>query len=252
MANPKNTFLTKERQEKADDAMKVQRMRERDSISKGRTRDIKLSKPGAPYYRDDSSDTPDEAVVRAKGQGKYMSDEVGPLASKLDEGVLAPAARTLKNVMAGKRGEEVLKDIDGDAYYKRRTKEEGDKAVSSYRGAKENQKEYGMKKGGMAKAYAKGGDVQSESSKLDQKNAEMDKAQEEGYKRYLADQEQKKKENIESRKTMPMLRFGLDMLRGDSKEQKEQKKAKGGAIKSSASARGDGCAQRGKTKGRMV
>jgi len=148
MANPKNTFLTKERQEKADDAMKVQRMRERDSISKGRTRDIKLSKPGAPYYRDDSSDTPDEAVVRAKGQGKYMSDEVGPLASKLDEGVLAPAARTLKNVMAGKRGEEVLKDIDGDAYYKRRTKEEGDKAVSSYRGAKENQKEYGMKKGG--------------------------------------------------------------------------------------------------------
>ena len=31
-----------------------------------------------------------------------------------------------------------------------------------------------------------------------------------------------------------------------------QKKAKGGAIKSSASSRGDGCAVRGKTKGRMV
>jgi len=42
------------------------------------------------------------------------------------------------------------------------------------------------------------------------------------------------------------------MLRGDSKEQKEQKKAKGGVIKSSASARGDGIAQRGKTKGKMV
>jgi hypothetical protein len=97
-----------------------------------------------------------------------------------------------------------------------------------------------------------GGDVQSESSKLDQKNAEMDKAQEEGYKRYLTDQEQKKKENIESRKTMPMLRFGLDMLRGDSKEQKEQKKAKGGAIKSSASSRGDGIASKGKTRGRIV
>ena len=82
----------------------------------------------------------------------------------------------------------------------------------------------------MRKRMKQGGDVQSESSKLDQKNAEMDKAQEEGYKRYLTDQEQKKKENIESRKTMPMLRFGLDMLRGDSKEQKEQKKAKGGAI----------------------
>jgi hypothetical protein len=107
-------------------------------------------------------------------------------------------------------------------------------------------------RGQRAEKKAKGGDVQSESSKLDQKNAEMDKAQEEGYKRYLADQEQKKKENIESRKTMPMLRFGLDMLRGDSKEQKEQKKAKGGAIKSSASSRGDGIATKGKTRGRIV
>lgn len=95
-------------------------------------------------------------------------------------------------------------------------------------------------------------DVQSESSKLDQKNAEMDKAQEAGYKRYLADQEQRKKENIESRKSMPLINLGLGLLSGDSKEQKEQKKAKGGAIKSSASSRGDGCAQRGKTKGRMV
>jgi hypothetical protein len=95
-------------------------------------------------------------------------------------------------------------------------------------------------------------DTQSESSKLDQKNAELDKAQEEGYKRYLTDQEQKKKENIESRKTMPMLRFGLDMLRGDSKEQKEQKKAKGGVIKSSASSRGDGIASKGKTRGKIV
>ena len=156
MANPKNTFLTKERQEKADDAMKVQRMRERDSIAKGRTRDIESSKPGAPYYRADSSDTPDEAVVRAKGQGKYMAGEVGSLASKRDEGVLAPAARTLENVMAGKRGEEATKGIDGDPYYKRRTREEGDKAVSSYRSAKENQKESGMKKGGKVSASSRG------------------------------------------------------------------------------------------------
>lgn len=31
-----------------------------------------------------------------------------------------------------------------------------------------------------------------------------------------------------------------------------QKKAKGGKVKSSASKRGDGCAQRGKTRGRMI
>jgi len=241
MANPKNTFLTKERQEKADDAMKVQRMRERDSIAKGRSKDIESSKPGAPYYRANPSDTPDEAVARAKGQGKYMAGEVGSLASKRDEGVLAPAARTLENVMAGKRGEEATKDTDGDPYYKRRTKEEGDKAVSSYRGAKENQKEYGMKKGGMAKAYGKGGDVQSESSKLDQKNAEMDRAQAEGLKRYQAEQAKEAKANVDSRKSMPSFGFG-----------KPEKKAKGGAIKSSASSRGDGCAVRGKTKGRMV
>jgi hypothetical protein len=89
--------------------------------------------------------------------------------------------------------------------------------------------------------YAKGGDVQSESSKLDQKNAEMDKAQEEGYKRYQADQAREAKANADSRKSMPFFNFG-----------KPEKKAKGGVIKSSASARADGCAQRGKTKGRMV
>jgi len=84
-------------------------------------------------------------------------------------------------------------------------------------------------------------DVQSESSKLDQKNAEMDKAQEEGYKRYQAEQAKEAKANADSRKSMPSFSFG-----------KPEKKAKGGAIKSSASSRGDGCAQRGKTKGRMV
>ena len=84
-------------------------------------------------------------------------------------------------------------------------------------------------------------DTQSESSKLDQKNAEMDKAQEEGYKRYQAEQAKEAKANADSRKSMPSFNFG-----------KPEKKAKGGAIKSSASARGDGCAQRGKTKGRMV
>jgi len=77
-----------------------------------------------------------------------------------------------------------------------------------------------MKKGGMAKAYGKGGDVQSESSKLDQKNAEMDKAQEEGFKRYQAEQAKEAKANADSRKSMPFFNFG-----------KPEKKAKGGTVK---------------------
>jgi hypothetical protein len=100
-----------------------------------------------------------------------------------------------------------------------------------------NEAMYGMKKGGLAK----GGDVQSESSKLDQKNAEMDKAQAEGLNRYQAEQAKEAKANADSRKSMPSFNFG-----------KPEKKAKGGVIKSSASSRADGCAQRGKTRGRMV
>ena len=38
----------------------------------------------------------------------------------------------------------------------------------------------------------------------------------------------------------------------DEKKEEPVKKAKGGMVKSSASKRADGCAQRGKTKGRMV
>ena len=87
--------------------------------------------------------------------------------------------------------------------------------------------------------YAKGGDVQSESSKLDQKNAEMDKAQDEGYKRYQAEQAKEAKENAASRKSMPSFGFG-----------KPEKKAKGGSV--SASSRGDGIATKGKTRGRIV
>lgn len=40
--------------------------------------------------------------------------------------------------------------------------------------------------------------------------------------------------------------------RREAAKQEPVKKAKGGMIRSSASKRGDGCAQRGKTKGKMV
>ena len=95
-------------------------------------------------------------------------------------------------------------------------------------------------------------DKQSESSKLDQKNAEMDKAQDEGYKRYQEEEKRQAERNAASRKSMPLINLGLGLLSGDSKEQKEQKKAKGGSVKSSASSRADGCATKGKTRGRMV
>jgi hypothetical protein len=48
---------------------------------------------------------------------------------------------------------------------------------------------------------------------------------------------------------------GLDRLgfTGEKKDKKEPvKKAKGGMVKSSASKRADGCATKGKTKGKMV
>ena len=118
--------------------------------------------------------------------------------------------------------------------------------------------------------YAKGGDVQSESSKLDQRNTAMDKAQEEGYKRY---QKQEIEDNQAPRKAVgeaidyvkeKTSKFGKDFMEGARQYGDTYKKGlgmkKGGKVKkmasggkvSSASSRADGCAQRGKTKGRMV
>ena len=168
MANPKNTFLTKDRQEKADDAMKVQRMRERDSINKDRKSNINKSKPGAPYYQpfDNaalgiSTDDPDEAVARAKGQGKYVRDN-STAGSRFqeDEGVLAPTARMAKMLMKGSSVKDAtdMNNILGDKELMKETRKAGQDAVKSYRGARENQKEYGMKKGGKVSSASSRGD----------------------------------------------------------------------------------------------
>jgi hypothetical protein len=103
--------------------------------------------------------------------------------------------------------------------------------------------------------YAKGGDVQSESSKLDQANAAKDKMQDDGYKRYQAEQKREAEENAAPRKAaseavgkaFDYVKKGLGMKNGG----KVKKMASGGKV-SSASSRADGCAQRGKTRGRMV
>ena len=70
-------------------------------------------------------------------------------------------------------------------------------------------------------------DKQSESSKMQQENDRLDREQEEGYKRYQ-----------EGEKTR-------------LKDQGSSLFAKGGKV-SSASKRADGCATKGKTKGRML
>ncbi len=94
------------------------------------------------------------------------------------------------------------------------------------------------KKGGSVNKYAKGGDVQSESSKLDQRNAAKDKAQDEGFKRYQAEQAKEAKENAGPRESMgkavDFVKKGLGMKSG-------------GSVKS-ASKRADGIAIRGKTR----
>jgi hypothetical protein len=82
-------------------------------------------------------------------------------------------------------------------------------------------------------------DKQTASSKLEQKNAAMDKAQEEGRKRYDAEQKREAEENAAPRKAaseavgkaVDFVKKGLGMKKGGS-----------------ASSRADGCAIRGKTR----
>ena len=143
-----------------------------------------------------------------------------------------------------------------------------------------------MKKGGTVKKYAKGGDVQSESNKMTKKSTPKQIADEmETEQNYPVLNKYNKIAKAVDRMdegpgkqvargavlagTVPagVAQIGHSLItgkRGRSKEdtdelereigrgQRAEKKAKGGAIKSSASSRGDGIAQRGKTKGRMV
>ena len=157
MAIPKNTFLTEERQEKAKEAFRS--AREAGEKKRKHAREVEEAKPGRPYYQPSTRDNPEQALARARAQGRYMKEQVGGTKSKMDEGVLAPATRTLRNVMAGKRGEEARKDTIGDKELMEGTYKAGQKAVGDIyareyagEGAKENQKIYGMKKGGKVKS----------------------------------------------------------------------------------------------------
>jgi hypothetical protein len=60
--------------------------------------------PDEPSYLP-QDEAPDKAEIRAKAQGDSLKSQVGEGYQK-DEGIFADTARTLKNVMSGKRGED--------------------------------------------------------------------------------------------------------------------------------------------------
>lgn len=93
---------------------------------------------------------------------------------------------------------------------------------------------HGMKK------YQTGGDIPQEAQ-----NTLLDRKEEMGRKKF---EEDRKAENEAPRKS---IKNAFDKLRDMLGLTKPVKKAKGGKV-SSASKRGDGCATKGKTKGRMV
>jgi hypothetical protein len=111
-------------------------------------------KPGAPYYQPED-DAPDRALTRAKAQGEYMKKQSGD-AYQRDEGVLADTSRTLKNLMAGKRGTDAMEY--GDEGLMAGARKAGREAVMS-EAASELQRETRGKKAG--------GSIRSASSRAD-------------------------------------------------------------------------------------
>lgn len=100
-------------------------------------------------------------------------------------------------------------------------------------------------------------DKQTESSKLEQKNAAMDKAQEEGRKRF---EKQEVEDNQTPRKAVgeavdyvkeKASKFGKDFVEGAKLYGETYKKGLGMKNGGSASSRADGIATKGKTKGKI-
>jgi|APGre2960657404_1045060.scaffolds.fasta_scaffold125197_2 hypothetical protein len=111
-------------------------------------------KPGAPYYQPED-DAPDRALTRAKAQAEYMKKQSGDDYQR-DEGVLADTSRTLKNLMAGKRGMDAMEY--GDEGLMAGARKAGREAVMS-EAASELQRETRGKKAG--------GTIRSASSRAD-------------------------------------------------------------------------------------
>lgn len=135
------------------------RNREREAVEDAQREDarkIGKVKPGAPYYQPREDDSVTRAQIRAQAQGEYMKSQAGDRYQQ-DEGFLAPAARTLKNVMAGKRGAQAMEGIHGDAAMMEGARKAGQEAVERQEAAELKRESRGMKNGGMtASARADG------------------------------------------------------------------------------------------------
>jgi hypothetical protein len=104
-------------------------------------------KPGAPYYQPVPDDTYDRALARAKAQGEYMKKQSGDNYQR-DEGLLADTSRTIKNLIAGKRGKDAMEY--GDSNLMSGSRKAGIEAVVG--GAE------GMKNGGKVSSASKRAD----------------------------------------------------------------------------------------------
>ena len=105
-------------------------------------------KPGAPYYQPED-DAPDRALTRAKAQAEYMKNQSGADYQR-DEGVLADTSRTIKNLMAGKRGMDAMEY--GDEGLMAGSRQAGREAVMKEAASELQRESRGMKKGGKVKA----------------------------------------------------------------------------------------------------
>jgi hypothetical protein len=120
-------------------------------------KNIAKVKPGAPYYQP-QDEAPDKAEIRAKAQGDYMKKEAGDSYQK-DEGLLADTGRTIKNLMAGKRGLEATEY--GDRKLMSGARQAGFDAVK-----RQSDAEFKRESRGTAD-YKKGGKVSSASKRGD-------------------------------------------------------------------------------------
>ena len=125
------------------DAAKVREMKTLDK------QDIAKVKPGAPYYQPIPDDASDRALTRAKAQGEYMKNQAGDNYQR-DEGVLADTSRTIKNLMAGKRGMDAMEY--GDAGLMSGARKAGLDAVMGEAASELKRESRGMKKGGAVRS----------------------------------------------------------------------------------------------------
>ncbi len=125
-------YDTRNRQNREDEALREKyRIRENEKV-------------GAPYYQPDASDTPAERRIRSAAQRNYLNANAMGMNAGQDEGVFADTVRTVRNVMAGKRGRDAISY--GDEGLMAGARKAGRETVKAYR---DNPTDADFKKGGM-------------------------------------------------------------------------------------------------------